>query len=116
MLYLNGFSAIAALLSAILLYATQLPGGLKWPVALTAALCVSISAWQVSTFIIGLKLRRRLKRARGGNVPEINSELVQPALALSAADTSEFVGTRSVTESTTELLTPLPNRAREEKG
>ena len=115
MLYLNGFSAVAALFSAILLYATQFSGGMKWPVALTAALCVSIAAWQISSFLIGMKLRRRLKRGREENVPPLVLEEARSAPALNAADTSQLVGALSITENTTELLTPLHERARGEK-
>lgn len=117
MLFLNGFSALAALFSAIILYATHLGGesGMPWPVALTAALCISISAWQISAFLIGLKLRRRLQRGRG----EIESQAVlderrgQPSL--NAGDTSQFVNSRSITENTTELLTPVPERTSDRK-
>lgn len=115
MLFLNGFSAIAALFSAILLYTTQLPGGMKWPVALAAALCVSIAAWQVSTFFIGLKLRRRLKRGRDENAIQPALKETGSAPALNAADTSQFIGAQSITENTTEILTPLPERMRGEK-
>jgi len=114
MLFLNGFSAVAALFSAILLY-TTLPGGMKWPVALSAALCVSIAAWQLSTFFIGLKLRRRLQRGREENTLPLVLKEAKPTPALSAADTSQFIGARSVAENTTELLTPLPEGARGEK-
>ena len=119
MLFLNGFSALAALFSAIILYATHLggDGGMRWPVALTAALCISISAWQISAFLIGLKLRRRQKRVRGEKEsPSVLMESKrQPALG--AADTSQFVGARSsVTENTTELLTPVPERAPDRKS
>jgi hypothetical protein len=115
MLFLNGFSVTAALFSAILLYATQLPGGMKWPIALTAALCVSIAAWQVSTFFIGLKLRRRLKRGREENAIQPVLKETKPAPALNAADASQFIKGQSITENTTELLTPLPENARSEK-
>jgi ribosomal protein L40E len=116
MLFLNSFSAIAAFFSAIILYATHLGNGMNWSVALTAALCLSISAWQLSTFIIGLKLRRRLKRGRAGQQSQTVLDERQTQPALNAADTSQFIGARSVTENTTELLTPLPNQARERKN
>ena len=118
MLFLNGFSAIAALFSAIILYATHLGtgGGMRWSVALTAALCISISAWQLSTFIIGLKLRRRIKRARAEKETQNFLDERQAQPALNAADTSQFVGARSVTENTTELLTPLSDRTADEKS
>jgi hypothetical protein len=115
MLYLSGFSALAALFSAILLYVTQLPG-ISWPVGLAAALLISISAWQISSFSIGLKLRARLKRGREDVAREINAGAAQNVPALNATDTSQLVGTQSVTENTTELLEPLTKRTREEKS
>ncbi|HEX8922299.1 MAG TPA: hypothetical protein VF766_12555 [Pyrinomonadaceae bacterium] len=117
MLFLNGFSALAALFSAIILYATYFGrGGMSGAVASTAALCISISAWQISAFIIGLKLRRRLKRGRGDKESQgvLAEAKTQPAL--NAADTAPFVGARSVTENTTELLAPLPDRVRDGKS
>lgn len=111
MLFLNGFSAVAALISAIVLYATNLGGEARmtWQVSMTAALCVSISAWQLSAFLIGLKLRRRLKRGRGE--PQATFGASHGQQALGAADTSQFVRAGgSVTENTTELLTPVGER------
>ena len=117
MLFLNGFSAVSALFSAIVLYATYLGrgGGMNGAVALTAALCVSISAWQISAFVIGLKLRRRLKRGRGDKESQAVLAEAPAQPALNAADTSRFVGARSITENTTELLTPLPDRAHDSR-
>ena len=111
-LFLNGFSALVALVSAILLYATQLPGGMKWPVGLVAAFCVSIAAWQISSFFIGFKLRRRLKRGREENMRPRAPEESRPAPQLDEADTLKLNGAEGVAESTTELLTPLPERMR----
>jgi hypothetical protein len=116
MLFLNGFSALAALFSAIILYATYFGGsGMSGAVASTAALCISIFAWQLSAFIIGLKLRRRLKRGRGGqdSPTALDEGHLQPSI--NAADTAPFVGARNVTENTTELLAPLPDRAHDSR-
>lgn len=119
MLFLNGFSALVALFSAIILYITHLgsDSGMRWSVALTAALCITLSAWQISAFLIGLKLRRRLKRGRVEKVsqPVLEERKRQPALG--AADTLPFGGARSsVMENTTELLTPVPERAPDRKS
>lgn len=116
MLSLNGFSALAALSSAIILYATPSGGRMPWSVALTAALCVSITAWQISALLIALKLRRRLKRGRGDKetAQDLMERKRQPAL--DAADTSPFAGARIVTENTTKLLAPLAERAPDRKS
>ena len=118
MLFLSGFSALAALFSAIILYATHMGSGrMTWAVALTAALCVSISAWQISTFLIGLKLRRRLKRGREDKDSRtVAGEGTRQPEMLNAAGTSQFIGARSVTEKTTELLTPLTDRMPDRKS
>jgi hypothetical protein len=69
MLFLNGVSALVALCSAVILYAKHLGGNVEMngSVALAASLCVSLAAWQVSAFLIGLKPRRRLKRRLENN-------------------------------------------------
>src|ERR687895_124151 len=56
-LFFSALSSLAALLSAVALYATHLDGG-KWSVYLAAGVCLCIAAWQASSFAVGLKLRR----------------------------------------------------------
>src|SRR5215510_3027988 len=64
-LFMSALTTFAALFSAIALYLTYLgQGDGKWSVYLAAAFCVCIAGWQTSSFIVGLKLRNRLKRAR----------------------------------------------------
>jgi hypothetical protein len=111
-LFLNGFSALVALLSAILLYATQPPGGMKWPVGLAAAFCVSIAAWQISSCFIGFKLRRRLKRGREENTRPRAPGEPGPAPLLDEADTLKLTGAEGVAENATELLAPSVERMR----
>ena len=107
-LFMSALSAVVALFSAIALYATYLgTDEAKWSIYLAAAFCLCIAGWQVSSFVVGLKLRNRLNRARAG--VEGDSQLKQATAApvLPPADMSNFVRAQSVTENTTELLQPL---------
>lgn len=107
-LVMNALSAVVALFSAIALYATYLgTDEAKWSIYLAAAFCLCIAGWQLSSFVVGLKLRRRLNRAREG--VEVQSQLDEAwtSPALPPADMSNFVRAPSVTENTTELLQPL---------
>jgi hypothetical protein len=75
-LFMSALSAVVALFSAIALYAAYLgTDQAKWSIYLPAAFCLCIARWQASSFVVGLKLRRKLNRARAGL--EINSQLKQ---------------------------------------
>ena len=105
---MSALSAVVALFSAIALYATYLgTDDAKWSIYLAAAFCLCIAGWQASSFVVGIKLRSRLNRARAGL--ETDSQLKQATAspALPPADMSNFVRAQSVTENTTELLHPL---------
>jgi len=107
-LFMSALSAVVALFSAIALCATYLgTDKAKWSIYLVAAFCLCIAGWQASSFVVGLKLRRRLNRARAD--VEADSQLKQAtdSAALPPADMSNFVTPQSVTENTTELLQPL---------
>lgn len=104
-LFMSALSTVAALISAIALYATYLGSGdAKWSVYLAAAVCVCIAGWQASSFVVGLKLRQRIKRAREnlGPVEQLANRQTSPRLE--AADKTNFVGVSSVTENTTQHL------------
>jgi hypothetical protein len=112
-LFMSALSALAALFSAIALYATYLgSSGAKWSVYVAAAFCLCIAGWQTSSFIVNLKLRQRLRKGRDGSVPvpELTNQQ-KPALNAGAPDA--FVGTPSVTESTTRILQPAQGRQRD---
>lgn len=105
---MSALSAVVALFSAIALYATYLgTDEAKWSIFLAAGFCLCIAGWQLSSFVVSLKLRRRLNRAHKG--VEVNSQLktADTSRALPAADMSNFVRPQSVTENTTELLEPV---------
>jgi hypothetical protein len=110
-LFMSGLSTVAALISAIALYATYLgTSDAKWSVYLAAAFCLCIAGWQASSFAVTLKLRRRMKQGHGtaGATAELGQN--KPAQALPAGDSTAFVSVPPVTENTTELLQPRRNQ------
>src|SRR5215471_8803220 len=91
-LFLSGLSSLAALFSAVALYATYLgSGNAKWSVYFAAAFCLCIAGWQASSFLVMLKLKRRMNAAR--NEPVITAELNERTItpSLNPADVSAFV-------------------------
>jgi|SRR5215813_1888726 len=103
-LFMSALSTLAALFSAIALYATYLGAGdAKWSVYFAAAFCLCIAGWQASSFFITLKLRRRMANARNQSAPTGELDYRQTP-ALNPADVSAFVATPSVTENTTQIL------------
>jgi hypothetical protein len=104
-LFMSALSALAALFSAIALYATYLgKGDAKWSVYLAAAFCLCIAGWQASSFVVALKLRQRLKKAREStdSISELRAQ--QARSGLDAGSATEFVGPTSVIEGTTRIL------------
>ena len=107
-LFMSALSAVVALFSAIALYATYLgTSEAKWSIYVAAAFSLCIAGWQLSSFVVGLKLRRRLNRARQGVAVDSKLQEAASSPSLPPADTSNFVRAQSVTENTTELLQPL---------
>jgi hypothetical protein len=122
-LFMSALSSIVALISAIALYVTYLgTDEAKWSVYLAAGFCLCISAWQLSSFLVGLKLRRRLNRARAVVDSDSHLKAGAPSPALPEADTSNFIKTASVTENNTDLLQPVSHlrerndRSREDRS
>lgn len=107
-LFLSALSTIAALFSAIALYATYLGSNeAKWSIYVAAAFCLCIAGWQASNFLVTLKLRQRLKKGREDPAPSsLKAESSAPALA--AAEMSAFVDVPSVTDDTTQRLSRSP--------
>jgi len=106
-LFLSALSILAALFSASALYATYLGSGdAKWSVYVAAAFCLCIAGWQMSSFVVGLKLQRRLKKGREelSSASELDAQRSSPAL--SSGDMTNLVSSPSVTENTTRTLEP----------
>lgn len=113
-LFMSALSALAALFSAIALYATHLGSGdAKWSVYVAAAICLCIAAWQASSFIVGLKLRQRLKSGRESSTAPREFEAKPSTPALNEGDVNAFVNPGSVTENTTTLLDPARPKRRD---
>ena len=106
-LFFSALSSLAALFSAVALYATHTDGG-KWSVYFAAGVCLCIAAWQASSFAVGLKLRRRYKRGRSEAARADELGPARDRVALNPADTSQLFEVGSVTEGPTELFEPVP--------
>jgi hypothetical protein len=107
-LFMSALSTVVALFSAIALYATYLgTAEAKWSIYLAAAFCLCIAGWQLSSFIVGLKLRNRFKQAQEGLKIQSTLKEATASPVLPPADMSNFVRAQSVTENTTDLLQPL---------
>ena len=103
---MSALTCLAALFSAIILYATYLgTDEAKWSVYVAAGMCLCIAGWQASSFIIGMKLRHRLKGSRQSSISTAEVEGKQTQL-LSPADMNPYLGQVSVTENATQLLDP----------
>lgn len=114
-LSLSAMTVIVSLLLAIWLYATYFgKPGVPGIIYITAAFLLAIAGWQASNFYVGIKLRRNLARRRKGDFDKQSNELSsasQANAALPAADDSQFIRPQvSVTENTTELLEPIPQK------
>lgn len=115
MLVMSALSSVFALFAAAALYATHLGrAGVSWSVYFAAAFCLVIAAWQLSNFLIGIKLLKRLRKGR--EAPAAEDEPVSVAgraaerHALGAGERTQFTGAGGVTEGTTRTLEPVPGR------
>ena len=113
-LFMSALSTVAALISAIALYATYLGSGdAKWSVYLAAAVCLCIAGWQASSFGVSLRLRQRLKRAREDSFAVAKVGVPQSGPALKPADIDAFVDASSITEQTTSLFEHARSKTRD---
>jgi len=109
MLVFNSLSALLALFSAIVLYATYLnTPEAKWSVYVAGACCFVIAIHQMLSFAFALELKLRLKRSHTKDRPAIGSEAGSSVAALRGGETTQFIEVGSVTEQTTELLEAVP--------
>ena len=104
-LFMSALSTLAALFSAIALYATYLgTDEAKWSIYLAAAFCLCIAGWQASSFYVTLKLRRRLKKGREESSEAEQLRTQRVPSALNPGDRNAFIEMPSVTENTTRVL------------
>jgi hypothetical protein len=91
-LFMSALSTVAALFSAIALYATYLGNGdTRWSVYVAAAFCVCIAGWQASSFVVSLRLTRRLRKARQESASVSEIDPARAARALNPGDLTDFV-------------------------
>ena len=108
-LYLNILSAFTSLSLAIALYVTFYGQNAAPVIYLTAAFLLAMSGWQLSTFYIGLKLKRNFSQRRDDPAFEVQQTTppqFEPAKTkelLNEADFENIVPV-SVTENTTRHL------------
>jgi hypothetical protein len=109
MIVFNGLSALLALFSAIILYATYLnTPEAKWSVYVAGACCFVIAIHQMISLAFALELKHRLKRGRTDANPPTSLTAPDTVAALGSGKTTQFVAPLSVTEKTTDLLDAVP--------
>jgi len=111
---IEAMSALAALSSAVIILAV-LAGKIDRPALVMAAdLCFLTAILQAINFAIGYSLQKRLRQGHDENDRSGILEAKADRPQLNQADTRNLVQPSSVTESTTELLEPVP-RVMEQK-
>ena len=106
--YLNALCALLAAISFIALLVAFPNDSGGWAVAIAGISCFLIAVYQLLTFVMSLRLRRRFLRGREQSAElteEQGTEKVERLL--DAGDSTEFVKAQSVTEHTTERLEPV---------
>jgi hypothetical protein len=114
MIVFSAISAVFALVSAIVLFATYLgrPEA-KWSIYLASAMCLVIAVHQAISFGFALGLKVRRNRGREEGMPGRVFESPAPAGELPGMNTGEVIDMPSVTEATTEFL---PGRRDTKRG
>jgi len=109
MIVFNGLSALLALFSAIVLYATYLnTPEAKWSVYVAGACCFVITIHQLISMAFALEIKLRLKRGKTDVRQPAITEALKNFGALDDGKTTPFVDVGSVTESPTEILEAVP--------
>lgn len=114
--YLNALCALLAAISfvALLIAFPNDSGG--WAVAVAGISCFLIAAYQIFTFAMSLRLRKRFVRGRtefSEHKKELDMDVTERAL--NAADAAQFIEPQSVVEKTTELLEPVGRKQKQNR-
>jgi len=116
-LFLNLLSAIVSLILAIALYATFWNRGDTLPIVyVVAAFLLAMSGWQVSTFIVGLKLRKNFDKRKSSTEADgreqENTKNFEPAKTRELLDEPNLdnIVPTSITENTTKNLSEKVKR------
>lgn len=116
-LILNLLSSIVSIASAIVLFTVPKTGGSAQIVYLIAALLLAVGGWQLSTFLVGLKLRKHFNQGKGASADKETSpvegntvpkttrsfEAARTKILLDEANLDDAIPA-SVTENTTRKL------------
>ncbi len=109
MVFFNALSAVLALTSAILLYATYLDTPeIKWSVYVAGALCSIIAGHQTISFLFAREVTNRLRNRLRGYELEAGRGIETQAALLSSRATNEIPGQPNLTEDTTRKLEGAP--------
>jgi hypothetical protein len=112
---LEAISAGLSLTSAAIIISV-LRGGADTQLLLLAVFCcLIVAAYQVVNFYLGHKLQQRVDQSRTRSKGEIKSGAEESVRVLSTGDATPFVGGHSVVEGTTQLLEPLPRKAKRDE-
>jgi hypothetical protein len=105
----SGLGMLFSLASAVILFAANFGrGDAHWAVIPAGSLCISVFSWQLTCFILGRLLAKRLRREREDRMSEgrLAGGVHTGQLPDASRFESQVAGARSVTESTTELFEP----------
>jgi len=101
-------------LTAAAIILSILAGGDRQMLFLAALCCVLVAVYQAINFYLGYKLQQRIKHSSTESTNDgIDSREVIAETrvnALGASNPDQFIGPQGVTENTTELLDPVPQR------
>ena len=110
---LEAISAGLSLTSAAIIFSI-LATGRNTELLFLAAICgVVVAVYQVVNFYLGYNLQRRIDQSREDSTPQVSLPADNRLGQLNSADTSQIAQMHSVVDNTTELLDPVPRKARE---
>ncbi|HEY0171686.1 MAG TPA: hypothetical protein VGB98_11745 [Pyrinomonadaceae bacterium] len=112
---LEAISAGLSLTSAAIIISVLRGGADTQLLILAVFCCLIVAAYQVINFYLGRKLQQSVDQSRTQSTGEIKSGAEEGVRALSTGDATRFVGGRSVVEGTTQLLEPLPRKAKRDE-
>jgi len=112
---LEAISAGLSLTAAAIIISVLRGGGETQLLFLAVFCCLIVAAYQVVNFYLGHKLQQRVDESRARSTGEIKPGAEESVRALGAGDATPFAGGQSVVEGTTQLLEPLPRKAKREE-
>jgi hypothetical protein len=112
---LEAISAGLSLTSAAIIISVLRGGADTQLLFLAVFSCLIVAAYQVVNFYLGHKLQQGIDQSRIESPGEIKAGAEESVRALGPGEATPFAGGRSVVEGTTQLLEPLPRKAKREE-